>query len=365
MTRPFNFSAGPATLPPSVLQQAAEEMLDWHGMGLSVMEMSHRSTSFMRIHQQALDDLRELLAIPNHYEILFMQGGAIAENAIVPLNLIARVNTQQPKADYLITGTWSEKSYQEAQKYGAIHLAASTKDNGFTSLPNFTDWDLSNDAAYLHLCTNETIHGIEFHELPDLDQHRILVADMSSQLLSRSIDINRFGVIYAGAQKNIGMAGLTIVIVRQDLLGHALPHTPSAFNWQMIAQANSMYNTPPTYAIYIAGLVFQWLKREGGLSVIEQRNITKAELLYQTIDRSNFYHNQVATQARSRMNIPFSLADKTREQAFLEGAEKNGLLQLKGHKLVGGIRASLYNAMPIAGVHALIDYMTDFEKRHA
>ena len=365
MTRAFNFSAGPATLPVSVLRQAAAEMLDWQGSGLSVMEMSHRSTHFMRIHQQALADLRELLQVPDNYEILFMQGGAIAENAIIPMNLMGRRDPKQPKADYLVTGAWSEKSRQEATKYGAVHLVASTQNTGFTSLPELTDWHISDDAAYLHLCTNETIHGVEFHELPNLEQHPILVADMSSHLLSRPIDINRYGVIYAGAQKNIGIAGLTIVIVRQDLLGFALPFTPSAFNWKIIAEAQSMYNTPPTYAIYIAGLVFQWLKQEGGLSIIEERNIAKAKLLYQTIDNSSFYYNSVFAPARSRMNIPFFLANNEHEQAFLQGAEKNGLLQLKGHKTIGGIRASLYNAMPIAGVQALVDYMKHFEQRHA
>ena len=319
----------------------------------------------MRIHQQALVDLRELLQVPDNYEILFMQGGAIAENAIIPMNLMGRRDSKQPKADYLVTGAWSEKSRQEATKYGAVHLAASTQNTGFTSLPKLTDWHISDDAAYLHLCTNETIHGVEFHELPNLKPHPILVADMSSHLLSRPIDINRYGVIYAGAQKNIGIAGLTIVIVRQDLLGFALPFTPSAFNWKIIAEAQSMYNTPPTYAIYIAGLVFQWLKQEGGLSIIEERNIAKATLLYQAIDNSSFYYNSVSIPARSRMNIPFFLANSEHEQAFLQGAEKNGLLQLKGHKTIGGVRASLYNAMPIAGVQALVDYMKHFEQRHA
>lgn len=365
MNRAFNFSAGPATLPVSVLHQAAEEMLDWHGCGLSVMEMSHRSTHFTSIHQQALDDLRELLHVPDNYEILFMQGGAIAENAIIPMNLIGRLDATQPKADYLVTGAWSEKSRQEATKYGAVNLVASSQNNGFTDLPELSDWCISDDAAYLHLCTNETIHGVEFHELPNLGQHPILVADMSSHLLSRPIDVSRYGVIYAGAQKNIGIAGLTIVIARQDLLGFALPCTPSAFNWKIVAEAQSMYNTPPTYAIYIAGLVFKWLKEQGGLSVIEERNIAKAKLLYQTIDSSSFYYNSVSVSARSRMNIPFFLANHEHEQAFLLGAEKNGLLQLKGHKTIGGIRASLYNTMPIAGVHALVDYMKHFEQRHA
>lgn len=365
MSRVFNFSAGPATLPAEVLQQAAAEMLDWRGTGVGVMEMSHRGAAFTQIYQQAIGDLRELLAVPESYDILFMQGGAIAENALVPMNLIARLGSNNPQANYLVTGAWSEKSRQEASKYGLIHLAASTQESGFTTLPNDHDWHLLDDAAYVHLCTNETIHGVEFHTLPDLGSQHVLVADMSSHLLSRPLDVQRFGVIYAGAQKNIGMAGLTIVIVRRDLLGYALPYTPSAFNWQLVADNQSMYNTPPTYAIYIAGLVFQWLKRQGGLAAIEQHNIRKAQLLYQAIDRSHFYVNPVAVSARSRMNVPFFLADSSRDEAFLAGAQAHGLTQLKGHKLRGGMRASIYNAMSLEGVQALVSYMESFERYQA
>lgn len=363
MTRVFNFSAGPATLPSAVIQQATDEMMDWHGCGMSVMEMSHRSQAFIQIHEQALSDLRELLAVPQDYEILFMQGGAVAANAIIPMNLINRL-AAPPQADYLVTGTWSEKSRQEANRYGAINLVASSEPKSFTDIPDFNDWQLSENAAYLHLCTNETIHGVEFHTLPPLGKEHIVVADMSSHLLSRPLDLQQFGVIYAGAQKNIGIAGLTIVIVRRDLLGYAHPYTPSAFNWQMIAANQSMYNTPPCYAIYIAGLVFQWLKQQGGLAAIEQQNIAKAKLLYETIDNSALYINTVAHSVRSRMNVPFFLRDPALNQSFLEKAEAQGLSNLKGHKIVGGMRASIYNAMPLAGVHALVKYMVEFEKSH-
>ncbi|MCC7005789.1 MAG: 3-phosphoserine/phosphohydroxythreonine transaminase [Ottowia sp.] len=365
MHRVFNFAAGPATLPTEVLAQAASEMLDWQGSGVSVMEMSHRGPEFMHIHQQALADLRTLLALPDDYEILFMQGGGRGQNAIVPMNLISRLDPDRPRADYVVTGTWSEQSFVEAKKYGDVHLAASTQTDGFTTVPAVTEWSLSDDAAYLHVCTNETIHGVEFHSLPALDKRVVVVADMSSHLLSRPIDSARYGVIYAGAQKNIGSAGLTIVIVRRDLLGHALPCTPSVFNWELVSKHQSMLNTPPTYAIYIAGLVFQWLMRAGGLVALEQRNRAKAALLYRTIDDSHFYTNPVEVGARSYMNVPFFLADASRNAAFLDGAKARGLTQLKGHSLLGGMRASIYNAMPIEGVQALVDYMVEFERHHA
>lgn len=364
MTRLFNFSAGPAALPLEVLQQAAAEMLDWHGSGMSVMEMSHRGRDFTHIHEQALADLRDLLAIPDHYRILFMQGGAIAENAIVPMNLIGRMSQASAKADYVVTGMWSVKSQKEATKYGHSHIAASSAAQGFLSIPPTASWQLSDDAAYVHICTNETIGGVEYHFVPEIGD-RVLVADMSSHILSRPIDVTRYGVIYAGAQKNIGPAGLTIVIVREDLLGHALPCTPSAFDWKVVADANSMYNTPPTYAIYIAGLVFQWLKRQGGVEAMAQRNLEKAALLYQFLDSSDFYENRIDPACRSRMNIPFFLRNEARNAAFLEGATAQGLAQLKGHKSVGGMRASLYNAMPLEGVQALVSYMRDFERHSA
>lgn len=365
--RVFNFSPGPATLPTEVLQQAADEMLSWRGTGVSVMEMSHRSKEFESIHQQALDDLRELLQVPKSFRILFLQGGAIGENAIVPLNLIRRASGDKPKADFVITGTWSVKTEQETRRYGDVHIAASSKEQRYVRIPDVSTWNLSDDASYVHLCTNETIVGVEFQQIPDIGQGhgRVVVADASSHILSRPIDWDRVQVVYAGAQKNIGPAGVTIVIVREDLLGYAHPLCPSAFNWRIVNEHNSMYNTPPTYAIYVAGLVFQWLKRQGGVQGVEQRNIAKAKALYDFLDQSTFYRNEIDPGCRSRMNVPFFLADESRNEAFLAGAKANGLLQLKGHKSVGGMRASIYNAMPFEGVAALIDYMREFERSAA
>jgi phosphoserine aminotransferase len=355
--RVFNFSAGPATLPEEVLQQAADEMLDWHGSGMGVMEMSHRGPEFMSIHADALADLRDLLAVPQSHRILFLQGGGIGENAIVPLNLFG----EKPRADFVVTGVWSQKSQKEALKYGASHIAATGQTaNGFTHVPPRTAWQLSADPAYIHLCTNETINGVEMFELPDVGNVP-LVVDASSHILSRPMDVSRCGALFAGAQKNIGMAGVTIVIVREDLLDRALPICPSAFEWRTVAANNSMFNTPPTYAIYIAGLVFKWLKRQGGLAAIEARNIEKAKLLYDAIDTSSFYVNKVECTFRSRMNVPFFLADETRNDAFLAGAKARGLVQLKGHKAVGGMRASIYNAMPEDGVVKLAEFMRKFE----
>ncbi|MBR8224062.1 3-phosphoserine/phosphohydroxythreonine transaminase [Burkholderia ambifaria] len=359
--RVFNFSAGPAALPEEVLRQAADEMLDWHGSGMSVMEMSHRGKEFMSIHEAALADLRELLEVPASHRILFLQGGGIAENAIVPMNLLGSRKT----ADFVVTGSWSQKSFNEAKKYGTPHLAASGKTaDGFTRAPARAEWQLSDDPAYVHLCTNETIDGVETFEIPDLGDIP-LVADVSSHILSRPMDVAKYGVLFGGAQKNIGMAGVTVVIVREDLLDRALSICPSAFEWKTVAANNSLYNTPPTYAIYIAGLVFQWLKRQGGLEAIEARNTEKAKLLYDTIDASGFYLNKVEPAVRSRMNVPFFLADETRNEDFLAGAKARGLLQLKGHKSVGGMRASIYNAVPLEGVKALVEYMKDFEQRGA
>ncbi|CAI8840406.1 MULTISPECIES: 3-phosphoserine/phosphohydroxythreonine transaminase [Burkholderia] len=359
--RVFNFSAGPAALPEEVLRQAADEMLDWHGSGMSVMEMSHRGKEFMSIHEAALADLRELLEVPASHRILFLQGGGIAENAIVPMNLLGSRKT----ADFVVTGSWSQKSFNEAKKYGTPHLAASGKTaDGFTRAPARAEWQLSDDPAYVHLCTNETIDGVETFEIPDLGDVP-LVADVSSHILSRPMDVAKYGVLFGGAQKNIGMAGVTVVIVREDLLDRALSICPSAFEWKTVAANNSLYNTPPTYAIYIAGLVFQWLKRQGGLEAIEARNTEKAKLLYDTIDASGFYLNKVEPAVRSRMNVPFFLADETRNEDFLAGAKARGLLQLKGHKSVGGMRASIYNAVPLEGVKALVEYMKDFEQRGA
>ncbi|MCS6945002.1 MAG: 3-phosphoserine/phosphohydroxythreonine transaminase [Sutterellaceae bacterium] len=354
----YNFSAGPAVLPKEVLQRAAAEMLDWHGSGMSVMEMSHRGPEFISIAQKAEADLRQLLAIPDDYEVLFLQGGATGENAFVPMNLLG----DRQVIDFVNTGEWSKKSIQEAKKYARVNIAASSEDRNFTYVPARETWKLSPDAAYVHICSNETIGGVEYHFTPDVGDVP-LVADMSSHFLSRPVDVSRYGVIYAGAQKNAGCAGLTIVIVRKDLLDRALPITPSAFHWKQQAQADSMLNTPPTYAIYIAGLVFEWLLAQGGLAQIEKRNIAKAKLLYDYLDSTAFYINPVRREDRSRMNVPFRTRDERLDAEFIKGAEARGLLQLKGHRSVGGMRASLYNAMPIEGVQTLVDYMREFERR--
>ena len=363
----YNFSAGPAVLPKEVLQQAASEMLDWHGSGMSVMEMSHRGAEFMSILADAQQNLRELLAVPSNYKILFLQGGAIAENAIVPMNL-ARLNGSSESAvlDSVCTGSWSVKSIKEAAKYANVHVAADARSlnpaGKFNAIPDESTWKLSANAAYLHLCTNETIDGVEYNFVPKSSAP--IVADMSSHILSRVINVADYGVIYGGAQKNIGPAGLTIVIVRDDLLGHALPSCPSAFNWKTVADNDSMYNTPPTYAIYIAGLVFQWIKRQGGVAALEKNNIAKAALLYDFIDHSKLYENRIAKECRSRMNVPFFLRDESLNAQFLSAAKERGLLQLKGHSSVGGMRASIYNAMPYEGVQALVNFMQEFEQRH-
>ncbi len=357
--RVWNFSAGPAVLPEEVLRQAASEMLDWRGSGMSVMEMSHRGKEFIGIAAKAEADLRTLLAIPTHYKVLFLQGGAIGENAIVPLNLTGAAKS----ADYVNTGSWSKKSIQEAKKYCRVNVAASAEDKGFTYVPEQALWKLDPAAAYVHVCTNETIGGVEYPFTPDTGDVP-LVADMSSHILSREIDVAKFGVIYAGAQKNAGTAGLTLVIVRDDLLDRALPVTPSAFHWQEQAAADSMVNTPATWSIYIAGLVFEWLQKQGGVKAIEQRNIEKATLLYDYVDASGFYANPVRRQDRSRMNVPFRLKDESLDEAFLKGAKAAGMVQLKGHRSVGGMRASIYNALPIEGVRALVAYMRDFARRH-
>lgn len=368
MTRPFNFSAGPANLPEEVLRQAAGEMLDWHGSGMSVMEMSHRGKEFISIYENAETDFRELMAIPAHFKILFMQGGGLAENAIVPLNV-----SQGRSADFVVTGSWSEKSQKEARKYCDARIAASNADNGHTLLPPPSGWKLRPDASYVHLCTNETIHGVEFQSLPDLKalgSDAPLVIDFSSHVASRPVDWSLVGLAFGGAQKNLGPAGVTLVVIREDLLGRALAICPSAFDYKTVADNQSMYNTPPTYAIYIAGLTFAWLKRqqEGGatgIAAMEARNKTKAQLLYDAIDGSQFYLNKVDKNCRSRMNVPFFLRDESRNDEFLSGAKARGLLQLKGHKSVGGLRASIYNAMPLAGVQALVEYMREFEQKNA
>jgi phosphoserine aminotransferase len=355
--RVFNFSAGPAVLPESVLQQAAAEMLDWHGSGMSVMEMSHRGKEFIAIAAKAEADLRTLLAIPANYKVLFLQGGAIGENAIVPMNLLGGHSS----IDFVNTGEWSKKSIKEAKKYAKVNIAASAGDRNFTYVPPQSAWKLDPNAAYVHCCTNETIGGVEYQWTPDTGAVP-LVADMSSHILSRPVDVARYGVIYGGAQKNIGPAGLTIVIVRDDLLDRALPITPSAFHWKEQGEADSMLNTPPTYAIYVAGLVFEWLLKKGGLAAVERENLAKAKILYDYLDASSFYTNPVDRQDRSRMNVPFRLPDEALDEPFLKGAKERGMVQLKGHRSVGGMRASIYNAMPVAGVQALVAYMQDFAR---
>jgi phosphoserine aminotransferase len=364
--RPYNFSAGPAAMPLEVLRQAAAEMWDWHVSGMGVMEMSHRGREFMAIYEQAHNDLRELLAVPEHFKILFMQGGGLAENAIVPLNLIARGGTAA--ADFVVTGSWSQKSAKEAARYGAAHVAASNAQDHHTSMPPAGSWQVGSRTSYVHICGNETIHGVEYAELPDLKAlgcDAPLVVDFSSHVASRGVDWTRVGLAFGGAQKNLGPAGLTLVVVREDLLGHALPICPSAFDYKVVADHQSMYNTPPTYAIYMAGLVFQWLKRQGGVAAMEASAIAKSQLLYDAIDQSQLYLNKVAPDCRSRMNVPFFLRDESRNEAFLAEAKARGLLQLKGHKSVGGMRASLYNAMPLEGVQALVNYMKEFERSGA
>ena len=375
MQRPFNFSAGPAVIADEVLAQAAAEMLDWRdaegrSSGMGVMEMSHRGREFISIYEAAEAGLRDLLSVPAQFRILFMQGGGLAENAIVPMNLSAlRHRDGRPgRADFVVTGSWSEKSLKEATRYCAARVAASNAASGHTTLPAPASWQIDPGTSYVHVCSNETIDGVEFQELPDLAGMGCdapLVVDFSSHVASRSVDWSRVGLAFAGAQKNLGPAGLTVVVVREDLMGHALPICPSAFNYQLVADNGSMYNTPPTYAIYIAGLVFAWLKRQGGIAAIEARNVAKSRLLYDAIDTSAMYENRVAVSCRSRMNVPFFLRDESRNSAFLAGAAARGLLALKGHKSVGGMRASLYNAMPIAGVEALVAYMREFEKTKA
>ncbi len=356
----YNFSAGPAVLPKEVLQQAQAELLDWRGSGMSVMEMSHRGKEYMSIHAQAEADLRELMAIPKNYKVLFLQGGGHLQFSMAPLNLLRG----KASADYVNTGEWSKKAMGEAGKFGKVNEVVSNADRNFTYVPDFDAWKCDPDAAYLHYTTNETIGGVEFGWVPGTGNVP-LVADMSSNILSRPYDVTQFGLIYAGAQKNIGPAGLGVVIVREDLLGQAAPGTPTMLDYKVHADADSMYNTPPTYGIYMAGLVFQWLKKRGGVAEMERANIAKAELLYGAIDASNgFYHCPVVKADRSRMNVPFTLKDAALDGEFLKQADARGLLQLKGHRSVGGMRASIYNAMPLAGVQALVEFTNDFAKQH-
>ncbi|UJP08053.1 MAG: 3-phosphoserine/phosphohydroxythreonine transaminase [Nitrosomonas sp.] len=359
MDQIYNFSAGPAVLPKEVLQQARDEMLDWHGSGMSVMEMSHRGKEFMSIAEKTENDLRELANIPRNYKVLFLQGGASSQFAMVPMNLLRGKTT----ADYINTGQWSAKAIEEASRYCTVNVAASSEDAHFTYVPPQDQWRLNAQAAYVHYTSNETIGGVEFHWVPEVEVP--LIADMSSDILSRPLDVTRFGLIYAGAQKNLGPAGLTLVIVREDLLGKPLPGTPASYDYQIHAQNDPMYNTLPTYAMYITGLVFAWLKKQGGLAAMEKINTAKANLLYDYLDSTDFYHCPVAKTDRSRMNVPFTLKDSALDGEFLKQAQHNGLLQLKGHRSVGGMRASIYNAMPVEGVVKLVAFMKEFASRHA
>lgn len=363
MTRKFNFCAGPASLPEPVLEQAKAEMSDWHGRGLSIMEMSHRSKEFVEVAARAEKDFRDLLNISDDYAVLFLQGGASSQFSAVPLNLLgASSEGKGGEADYANTGQWSIKAIKEAKRYGKVNVVATSEDSNFSTIPAFETWQLSDNAAYLHYTPNETIGGVEFFWTPKAKVP--LVADMSSTILSRPLNVNDFGLIYAGAQKNIGPAGLTIVIVRKDLLGKSLPICPIMLDYKTAADNDSMYNTPPTYAWYLAGLVFQWLKDLGGLEGMEKINRRKAETLYSYIDSSGFYRNPVEKSCRSTMNIPFVLADEKLDKSFLAGADEAGLLNLAGHRSVGGMRASIYNAVPEAAVDALVAYMKAFAQRN-
>jgi len=356
VSRIYNFSSGPAMLPAEVLARAGDEMLDWHGSGMGVMEMSHRGREFTGIAAEAERDLRELLDVPPQYKVLFLQGGATLQFAQVPMNLLRG----KGKADYVLTGEWSKKAAKEAKAYCDVRVAASSEDRAFSYAPR--DWQVRADAAYAHYCSNETIGGVEFHWTPDTGAVP-LVADASSHLMSRPFEVSNYGLIYAGAQKNLGPAGVTVVIVREDLIGAPAKGTPSVMDYKLQADADSMLNTPTTFSIYVAGLVFKWLKQLGGVTEIERRNVRKAQLLYEVID-AGFYKSPVAKEDRSRMNIPFRLPDDKLDAPFLKGAEERGMVQLKGHRSVGGMRASIYNAMPLEGVQRLAAYMKEFAARH-
>ncbi|HEY8331928.1 MAG TPA: 3-phosphoserine/phosphohydroxythreonine transaminase [Pseudomonas sp.] len=357
--RAHNFCAGPAALPEAVLHKAQAELLDWHGKGLSIMEMSHRSDDYVAVAEKAEQDLRDLLAIPSNYKVLFLQGGASQQFAQIPLNLLP----EDGIADYVDTGIWSKKALEEARRFGNVNVAASAKAYDYFAIPGQNDWQLSKNAAYLHYASNETIGGLQFDWVPDLGDVP-LVVDMSSDILSRPIDVSQFGLIYAGAQKNIGPSGLVVVIVREDLLGKARSICPTMLDYKVAADNGSMYNTPATFSWYLSGLVFEWLKEQGGVEEMERRNRIKQELLYGAIDASEFYTNPIAKNARSWMNVPFRLADEKLDKAFLAGAEARGLLNLKGHRSVGGMRASIYNAVGLDAVQALVGYMAEFEKEH-
>ncbi|ORU90235.1 MAG: 3-phosphoserine/phosphohydroxythreonine aminotransferase [Cycloclasticus sp. symbiont of Poecilosclerida sp. M] len=360
MSRIYNFSAGPAAVSESVLEKARDEMLDWNGSGMSVMEMSHRGKEFVSIAEKAEADVRELMGISDQYKVLFLQGGATSQFSMVPMNLLQG----KQKACYVNTGAWSKKAIKEAKTHCDVHLSASSEGDNFTSIPAVDSWDIAQDAAYLHYTSNETIGGVEFQSIPDVGGLE-LVADMSSNILSREIDVNKFGVIYAGGQKNMGPSGIALVIVREDLIGNVVAGAPSMFDYKNHADAGSMFNTPPTYSWYLMGLVFEWIKEQGGVAAIEAQNIRKASKLYEAIDSSSFYANPVEVASRSRMNVPFTLADSALDAEFLSGTKQAGLVTLKGHRSVGGMRASIYNAMPEQAIDALISFMVEFEKTKA
>lgn len=359
MARVFNFGAGPATLPEPVLKQAAAELLDWKGTGMSVMEVSHRDKSFIAVHAEAEADLRELLGIPGNYKVLFLQGGGAGQFSFVPMNLLRG----KAGADYVETGYWAQKAIAEAKRYCKVNLAGSTKDTKFTRIPKQAELKFDPGAAYVHITSNETIEGVEWNYIPDTGGVP-LVTDASSHILSRPLDVSRYGLIYAGAQKNLGPSGLTVVIVRDDLIGQAMPATPSVFDYKVQADADSMANTPTTFAIYMAGLVFKWVKGLGGVKTMEEMNVAKSRILYDYLDQTEFYHAPVAKEDRSRMNVQFRLRNDKLDAEFLKQADANGLSQLKGHRAIGGMRASIYNAMPIEGVRALVGFMRDFERKH-
>ncbi len=360
MTQVYNFSSGPAMLPVEVLRRAEQELTNWHGLGTSVMEISHRSKEFIAVAEAAEQDFRDLLKIPSNYKVLFCHGGARAQFAAIPGNLLGEAKT----ADYIDGGYWAHSAIKEAEKFCAPNtIDIKTTLEGKRALLPMREWQLSDDAAYVHFCPNETIDGIAIDEEPDFGD-KVVVADLSSTILSRPIDVSRYGVIYAGAQKNIGPAGLTLVVVREDLLGKAQSHVPSILDYKVLAENESMFNTPPTFAWYLSGLVFKWLKENGGVAEMDKVNQAKADLLYGVIDNSNFYRNDVASSNRSRMNVPFQLADAALDKVFLEESLQAGLHALKGHRVVGGMRASIYNAMPLEGVKTLTEFMIDFERRH-
>lgn len=360
MTRVYNFSAGPAALPLDVLRQAKDEMLDWNGSGMSIMEMSHRSKEYMSVYDNAEATLREIMGISSHYKVLFLQGGASSQFAMVPMNLLGDRET----ADYIDTGAWSKKAIAEASRYCKVNIVASTEDSQYTTVPSQAGLELTSDAAYVHYTPNETIGGVGFPYIPETGKVP-LVADMSSVILSKPVSVEKYGVIYAGAQKNIGQAGLTVVIVNEELMGYPMISTPTMYNYKVLADSGSMYNTPPTYSLYLAGLVFEWIKGKGGLEAMDEVNRRKAAKLYQAIDGSDFYANPVDIPCRSLMNVPFTLANPELDGLFIQEAKTNGMVALKGHRSVGGLRASIYNAMPEEGVDTLVSFMTDFEKRNA